>query len=558
MKRTARAGVKPRPAGVVVGAEGHTAWLTRPDWGNPHILLLGATRAGKSRRVILPTIWCLGHAGESMVLSDPKGELFSMTAAWLRSKGYEVVLLDLLRPTRGSRWNPFAAIVAAHQAGDAEQASKLAWDWGNVLAYGVDTSGGDPIWPQAEESLMAALALATALEAPEGARHPATAYEMLTTLGPVVETEDGAVSPLDAFFQSLPSGHPARRAYGTAALSESRTRASIFTGTSAHLRLFGEPGIAWLTAESEHDPAEAGRKPMAVFLLLPDEGGARNALASLYIAQMYSALGSLAREHGGRLPNPTWFLLDEFGNIPRVPGMDAKLTVAAGRGIRFVLALQDLAQLARYGDARQTITGNCDTWLFLRTADIETAKVVSAKLGTFTVRTSSQSARLGSVAAQQTLSESATGRPLLTPDEVLRWPTGHSLLIQAGEFPADLPLPDLSAWRSASAAFQPAPPPEPRVAEPVPTWVPGAGEEAPAADVADAPIADQTPDPAPVSEPLASDEAADADGDDDPTLRLAPPEAAADAVTDPTDTDPTPTSAPDPTVQSGRFGGSRR
>jgi type IV secretion system protein VirD4 len=124
--------------------------------------------------VILPTIRVLGLAGESMVLSDPKGELYAMTAAWLRSQGYEVVLLDLLRPTRGSRWNPFAAIVAAHQAGDAEQASKLAWDWGNVLAYGVDTSGGDPIWPQAEESLMAALALATALEAPGGARHPAT------------------------------------------------------------------------------------------------------------------------------------------------------------------------------------------------------------------------------------------------------------------------------------------------------------------------------------------------------------------------------------------------
>ena len=556
MKRTARAGVKPRPAGVVVGAEGRTAWLTRPAWGNPHVLLIGATRAGKSRRVILPTVWALGHARESLVLSDPKGELYAMTVAWLRSEGYEVVLLDLLRPTRGSRWNPFAAIVTAHEAGDAEQASKLAWDFGNVLAYGVDVSGGDPIWPQAEESLLAALALATALEAPEGCRHPATAYELLTTLGPA--DEEGG-SPLDDLFRSLPSGHPARRAYGTAALSESRTRASIFTGTSAHLRLFGEPGIAWLTGASEHDPAEAGRKPMAIFLLLPDEGGARNALAALYIAQMYSALGNLAREHGGRLPTPVWFLLDEFGNIPRIPGMDAKLTVAAGRGIRFVLALQDLAQLKKYGDGSQTITGNCDTWLFLRTADVETAKIVSAKLGAFTVQTSSRSARLGSVSSQQTMSESATARPLLTPDEVLRWPTGHSLLIQSGEYPADLPLQDLSAWRSASVAFQPAPPPQPRPTEPVPTWVPG--QEAPTLTDSD-PESPAPTEPTPAPDPPASAEPApdpigdDSEDDEDPTLTLTPPEAEPEPPVEHQET-PEPGPVPVQVPEPGRFGRSR-
>lgn len=464
-------------AGIVVGADGRRAWITRPEVGNPHALILGATRSGKTRRVILPTVWVLGHARESMVLTDPKGELYAHTAEWLKSQGYDVVLIDLLRPTRGSRWNPFAAIVAAHCAGNVEQASKLAWDWGNILAYGVEVSGTDPIWPQAEESLLASLALAASLEAPDGARHPATAYEILTTLGAPRRqgVDDPNLSGLDSYIMTLPPGHPARRAYGTAALSESKTRSSIFTGTAAHLRLFGETGIAWLTAESDHNSADAGRKPTAIFLLLPDEGGARNALASLYISQMYSALGEVAREHGGRLPVPVWFLLDEFGNIPRIPQFDTKLTVAAGRGIRFVLALQDLAQLARYGESRQTITGNCDTWLFLRTSDIETAKVVSAKLGTFTVRTSSQSARLGGVAAQQTLSEGATARPLLTPDEVLRWPTGRSLLIQAGEYPAQLPLQDLSAWRTAAQAFRLAPPTTAKPITEVPTWTPASG-----------------------------------------------------------------------------------
>ncbi len=168
---------------------------------------------------------------------------------------------------------------------------------------------------------------------------------------------------------------------------------------------------------------------------------------------------------------PVWFLLDEFGNIPRIPGMDTKLTVAAGRGIRFLLALQDLAQLKKYGDASQTMTGNCDTWLFPRTDDVETAKVISAKLGTFTVRASSHS--MQSVSGRHTQSEGATARPPGTSDEALRWPSGHSLLMQSGEHPADMPLQDPGGWRSASAAFQPADPPKSREAEAEPTWFPG-------------------------------------------------------------------------------------
>ena len=557
MNRATRAGGVSRPAGLVVGSDGRRAWTTKPDWGNPHVVVLGATRSGKSRRVILPSIWTLGHHGASLVLTDPKGELHSMTAAWLRSVGYEVVQIDLLRPARGNRWNPLDAVIRAYESGDHEEAGRLAWEVGNVLAFAEAGVGVDPIWPQAEESVIAALALAAAVEAPAGARHPATMYRILSELG---GDGEGGTS-LDEWFRSLPSAHPARLAYGTAALSESRTRSSIFTGTAAHLRTFADPGVAWLTAASDHDPAEAGRRPVAIFLLLPDEAGARRSIASLYVAQAYSALAAVARDAGGRLPNSVWFLLDEFGNIGRLPGIAEKLTVSAGRNIRFVLALQALAQLDHvYGQhTREIVLGNCDTWLFLRTADEATAAAISRKLGAFTVRTSSQSARIGGVAAQQTLSESATARPLLTPDEVLRWPTGHCLLIQSGEFPADLPLQDLSQWRSASAAFQPAPPPEPRVAEPVPTWVPG--QEAPTLTDSD-PESPAPTEPTPAPDPPASAEPApdpigdDSEDDEDPTLTLTPPEAEPEPPVEHQET-PEPGPVPVQVPEPGRFGRSR-
>jgi type IV secretion system protein VirD4 len=168
--------------------------------------------------------------------------------------------------------------------------------------------------------------------------------------------------------------------------------------------------------------------------------------------------------------------LDEFGNVGRLPGIAEKLTVSAGRGIRFLLAVQSLAQIDHiYGpQVREIITGNCDTTLFLRAADEQTAAAISRKAGMYTVTTTTLQRRAGMGIAGVSGSEGATGRPLLTPDEVLRWPLGEALILQAGQYPARLPLADLSAWRAASAAFQPAAPTAVRPVAPPPTWCPGA------------------------------------------------------------------------------------
>lgn len=423
--------------------------MTDPEKGNPHALIIGATRSGKSRRVIMPSIWAIGHAGESMIVTDPKGELYMHTAGWLKKQGYKVVLIDLLRPTRGNRWNPLDTIITNMKEGDTEEAVRQAWEMGHLLAWSKG-AGTDPIWPQAEESLMAALFLATAMEAPEEAKHPATAYRILTELG-----HRGGES-LDAYLESLDPGHPARRAYGTAALSESRTRSSIYTGTAAHLRTWGETGIAWLCSKSDHNPADAGKEKTAIFLLLPDEAGARRNIAAMYVNQAYSGLAQLARDNGGKLPVPVWMLLDEFGNVGKIPGMAEKLTVSAGRRIRFVLAVQALAQIEHvYGKKEaEIIRGNCDTWVYLRTTDMDTARTISQMTGQFTVRTRSvQKRQYRGVSVGET--EGMAGRSLLTPDEVLRWQIGNSLLLQAGQYPARLPLQDLSDWIGANKAFTP-------------------------------------------------------------------------------------------------------
>lgn len=153
--------------GIVVGSRGKHAWITNPEAGNPHVIIIGATRSGKTRRVILPSIWVLGNAGENMILSDPKGELYQFTSGWLKSRGYEVILIDLLKPSRGNQWNPLDIILKSLEKGNEEEAVRQAWELGNMLAWSKG-GGNDPIWPQAEESLITALFLATAIEAKRG------------------------------------------------------------------------------------------------------------------------------------------------------------------------------------------------------------------------------------------------------------------------------------------------------------------------------------------------------------------------------------------------------
>lgn len=427
---------KPQRSGIVVSSTGSRAWVTRPEALSPHVLVLGATRSGKTRRVILPSVYVLGHHRESMVLTDPKGELYRHTASWLKGQGYKVVLIDLDNPKRGNRWNPLTPIREAWLKGDSDTASKLAWELGSILTPRAEKA--DPIWAQTQEALTAAMALLVGTEAPDESAHMPSAYKVLRDLG--------ASDELDQLFNSLPEDHPAKDAFGSVGLSQDRLRSSILTGTAAQLRLFGEPGIVWLCSVSDHDLSAIGQTPTAVFIRLSETAAARAPLATLYVSQVYSSLAATF------LKVPVWFLLDEVGNIPPLPHFDRMISVAAGRGIRFVLAVQDLSQLqATYGQRARTIHANCGTTVFLRTQDPMTAQVISSMTGQVTVSTLSRSQS----SARETLSEGTTGRALLMPDEVLRWSNTHALVLQAEQYPAKLPLADLSAWTAASRLFTP-------------------------------------------------------------------------------------------------------
>ena len=435
------------PPGIVTGWRGRDSVLLTMD---QHGVLVGVPGAGKTRRIILPTLGCLGAAGESLVISDPKGELYGYTAAWLRERGYHVLRLDFRNPSQSARWNPLAPIQAALAAGQTATASRAAWQLGHALVGKGPTN--EALWSQTAESLIAALALATATTADAPAQHLHSAYRMLLSLG----------DDLDAFFDTFDDRHIAREAYRTVQSAKEETRSSIHLTTTATLRLFSDPNIAWLTAA--HDPgwpmghsaaevlAAAAAGPVAVFLVIPDEDSTLYPLATLALSQLISSLvDASAQAPAGRLPRRVNFILDEFGNLPALPDFDKAINVGRGRGLRFLLSVQSWPQFkAVYGDAGSVIANGCAVAIYLGSSDIATAQEFSQRCGSATVQTETRHKNASSTAS--------VGRSLLTPDELLRWPTGRALVLQLGQLPLALDLPDLTRWPWPFTLAAPDPP----------------------------------------------------------------------------------------------------
>ncbi|SMC08198.1 type IV secretion system protein VirD4 [Sulfobacillus thermosulfidooxidans DSM 9293] len=454
--------VSPQPAlgGIVCGRQGKQAVLAT---GDLHTLLIGVPGVGKTRRIILPTIaWCAA-GGEALVLGDPKGELASWTTADLTARGYAVLRFDLRQPALSRRWNPLAPVIAAMQAGQWATASRQAWTIAHALVGQQPLGADNQLWSNTSETLIAALVLAVADGVQTGLtpdqQHLFSAYHILMT--------HAQGTALDQWFDAtFPDRHPAKEAYAMIRTAAAETRQSIYVTATATLRLFADPEIAWLTAAQ--DPAwplgrsaldiveQLTQKPFAIFLVIPDEDSTRYPLATLFLTQLIQTLVDAANVKG-RLPRRVTFLLDEFGNLPPIPDFEKALTVGRGRGLRFLLAVQALQQLRdQYDKKAEILSGTCQLWLYLGTADPDTAETLSKKCGQKTIQTQSTAQTLGTGGARS-VTDTYTSRALVTADEILRWPVGKVLVLQQpGAFPGVLPAPDLSQWPIAKL-WQPAP-----------------------------------------------------------------------------------------------------
>lgn len=417
-----------------------------------HTLVIGATRSGKTRRMILESIWLSILAGESMVISDPKGELFYYTKDFAEENGFEVIDFDLRKPKKSKHYNFMKQILDALEEGDVSQAIDYTWD---LVSIFVGEPKGEPLWTNGESAAIAAAILIIALDAPKEFRNLTNVYYFLAFMCETKTDEEmNETMLINDYLDQLEDTHPAKGVFAMARIAPGKTRGSFFSSALGTLKHFTNWNIAELTEKSDYELSSIGTKKTVVYLIIPDEKKTLYSLVSIKIKQIYTTLVKIADENGGRLPIDVNMFLDEFGNFPTIPDFDTMLSVGAGRGIRFNIVLQDYQQLEkRYKNESETIKGNCMTTLYLKSPTLKTLEELSKRTGNYTVEVASVSNSISEKTAlkldvSHSNNANMAQRNLLTPEEVSRIKAPFALCLTAGEYPAIMNSPDLSEYRA--------------------------------------------------------------------------------------------------------------
>ena len=375
--------------------------------------------SGKSASYSIPNAYqMLG----SYVFTDPKGELYDRTAGYLKEHGYEIKVLNLVRPQYSDGYNPLMHI-----------SSELDVDViANTIVKGQKTDSGssDPFWDDSAEMLLKALIYYLIATRPEEEQNLASCAELVRAAN-----TNGGSNLLTELISQLPYDHPARMNYKSIEIAPEKTYSSILSSLQSKLGKFDSKEIAELTSTDTIDFEEIGTKKTAVYVISSDTHTAYDFLLTIFFSQMIQQLYDYADQNGGKLKEQTFFILDEFANIGKIPDFDKKISTSRSRNISFSVILQTVDQLeAVYEKSYETIMGNCDTHLFLGSNSYKTLEYFSKQLGEKTIERDSVSINRDrqNWKTGKSVSDQVMARALMTPDELRRMDVDDCIIFVKG------------------------------------------------------------------------------------------------------------------------------
>ena len=375
--------------------------------------------SGKSASYSIPNAYqMLG----SYVFTDPKGELYDRTAGYLREHGYDIKVLNLVKPSNSDGYNPLMHI-----------SSEIDVDViANTIVKGQKGEGGgsDPFWDDSAEMLLKALIYYLIATRPEEEQNLASCAELVRAAN-----KSGGSNLLSDLMSQLPYDHPARMNYKSIEIAPEKTYSSILSTLQSKLGKFDSKEIAELTSTDTIKFEDIGSKKTALYVISSDTHTAYDFLLTIFFSQMIQQLYNFADDNGGRLQVPTYFILDEFANIGKIPDFDKKISTSRSRKISFSVILQNLDQLeAVYEKSYETIIGNCDTHVFLGSNSYKTVEYFSKALGEKTIERSSVSVNKdrGNWRTGTSVSDQVMARALMTPDELRRLDNDLCIIFEKG------------------------------------------------------------------------------------------------------------------------------
>lgn len=391
---------------------------------NKNIAVYGASGSMKTRAFCINRILQAAQCGESLIICDPKSELYEKTSEYLRRKNYTVRVFNLVSPENSDSWNCLEEI-----QGD-ELMAQLFCD---VIIKNTGSERGDHFWDSSEMNLLKALVLYVEQGYPAERKNMGEVYKLLTL---------SSDKELNSLFDMLPPSHPAKAPYSIYRQASDTVRTGVIIGLGSRLQVFQMKKICNMTAFDEIDLELPGKQPCAYYCITSDQDSAFDFLSSLFLSFCFIKLVRYADKNceGGKLPTPVHILGEELTACGVIPDLSRKISVIRSRNISMSCVFQNLAGLQnRYPQNQwQEILGNSDIQLFLGCVDELTAKYISDRSGEVSVNVQSRAKQLNSMrisnyTPQYRETDGVGRRKLLTMDEVLRFPTEKELIIIRGK-----------------------------------------------------------------------------------------------------------------------------
>lgn len=364
-------------AGIPMINNGKEIWV---DDGDFHSLIIGSTGSGKTEMIVQPMVKILAKKGESMIITDPKGEIYERTAEELRDKGYNIVLLNFRDPQKGNCWNPLTLPYSLYQEGNSDKATELLDDLARNILYDESSAGQDPFWENTSADYFAGVALALFDDADESQIN-LNSINLVTTVG---EEKFKNTTYIKEYFSTKNPSSPAYINVVSTLMAANETKSSILSVFKQKIKLFSSrENLSEMLCRSDFDMKDIGRKKTAVFIVVQDEKKTYHSLVTIFIKQCYETLIGVAQESGGKLPYRTNFILDEFANMPPLKDVTTMVTAARSRAMRFNFIIQNFAQLNQvYGKENgETIVGNCGNIIYLISSELDALEKISKMSG---------------------------------------------------------------------------------------------------------------------------------------------------------------------------------
>ena len=395
---------------------------------NLNVLVIGGSGAGKTRFYAKPNIM---QCNTSYIIADPKGEMLRSVAPLLLEKGYDVKVFNLITPHNSDGYNPFVYVRTD------EDVIKLIT---NLIQNTTPKNAqqNDPFWEKSEIALDTALMLYLLHEAPPEEQ----TFEMLMFLienAATVEDDEEYQSPVDILFEALEDENPehiALKQYKVFKQASGKTAKSILISAAVRLAAFNLPEISKMTSYDNLELGQLGEKKKAIFCVIPDNDNSFNYLVGMLYTQAFQELYYKAdHEHGGELPVPVHFVMDEWANVALPDNFERLLATMRSRRISVSIIIQNMAQIkALFKDSWESLVGNCDTMLYLGGNEQSTHEYISKMLGKETIDTRTRGVTKGQHGSSNTNYQN-TGRELLTLDEVRLLDNSNALIFIRGEKP---------------------------------------------------------------------------------------------------------------------------